>query len=160
MPYSVPWLQYHLYAKAPGPFFLAWPSPNKATNPTRLKQSFRFLPSLPSQPPSTAVYSIRILPAALMEAPSGESPFLPLHEQSFIEQGWFSLHPPHRRHSSNLMSELVSRSVHPSSQYRYIFFLFMTAPATYGSSWARCRIGAAAAGLHHSHSNARFESHL
>ena len=33
------------------------------------------------------------------------------------------------------------------------FGLFRTAPATYGSSQARGRIGATAAGLHHSHSN-------
>ena len=33
-------------------------------------------------------------------------------------------------------------------------FLFRTAAEAYGSSWARDRIGAAAASLHHSHSNA------
>ena len=39
-----------------------------------------------------------------------------------------------------------------------LFFFFLTAaPAVYGSSWARGRIRAAAAGLHHSHSNTRSE---
>ena len=33
------------------------------------------------------------------------------------------------------------------------FYLFRATPAAYGSSQARGRIGAAAAGLHHSHSN-------
>ena len=40
------------------------------------------------------------------------------------------------------------------------FFLFRAASAAYGSSQARGQIGAAAAGLHHSHSNAESESHL
>ena len=39
------------------------------------------------------------------------------------------------------------------------FFLFRAAPAAYGSSGARGRIGAVAAGLHHSHSNARSLTH-
>ena len=38
--------------------------------------------------------------------------------------------------------------------------LFRAAPAVYGSSQARDRIGAAAADLHHSHSNAGSEKHL
>jgi len=37
--------------------------------------------------------------------------------------------------------------------YFYLIFLFMAAPAAYGSSQARGQIGAAAAGLCHSHSN-------
>ena len=37
--------------------------------------------------------------------------------------------------------------------------LFRAAPAVYGSSQARGQTGAAAAGLYHSHSNARSESH-
>ena len=37
----------------------------------------------------------------------------------------------------------------------FFFFIFMAAPAAYGSSQARGQIGAAAASLHHSHSNAR-----
>ena len=40
------------------------------------------------------------------------------------------------------------------------FFLFRAAPMAYGSSQARGRIGAAAAGLHHSHSNTRSKPHL
>ena len=39
----------------------------------------------------------------------------------------------------------------------FFSFLFMATPAAYGSSWARGQTGAAAAGLHHSHSNARSE---
>ena len=35
------------------------------------------------------------------------------------------------------------------------FFFFMAAPKAYGGSQAKDRIGAVAAGLHHSHSNAR-----
>ena len=38
--------------------------------------------------------------------------------------------------------------------------LFRAAPAAHGSSQARDRIGAAAAGLHHSHSNVGSEPHL
>ena len=40
------------------------------------------------------------------------------------------------------------------------FFLFTAAPAEYVSSQARGRIGAAASGLRHSHSNTRSEPHL
>ena len=43
------------------------------------------------------------------------------------------------------------------------FFLFVfsrAAPEAYGGSQARGQIGATAAGLHHSHSNARSELHL
>ena len=43
----------------------------------------------------------------------------------------------------------------------FFFFLIFTAtPATYGSSQASSQIGAAAAGLGHSHSNTRPELHL
>ena len=47
-------------------------------------------------------------------------------------------------------------------KYTYIFsfFLFMAAPVTYGSSWARGQIGAGAAGLNHSQDNTRSEPHL
>ena len=43
--------------------------------------------------------------------------------------------------------------------FMYLFF-FMAVPAAYWNSQARGRIGAAAAGLHHSHSNAKAELHL
>ena len=36
----------------------------------------------------------------------------------------------------------------------------MAAPVAYGNSWARGQIGAAAAGLHHSQSNAGSGQHL
>ena len=39
-------------------------------------------------------------------------------------------------------------------------FVFMAAPEAYGSSQARGQIGAAAAGLCHSHSNTRSKPHL
>ena len=41
-----------------------------------------------------------------------------------------------------------------------VFLLFRATPAAYGSSQARDQIGAAAAGLHHSHSNARSKPRL
>ena len=42
----------------------------------------------------------------------------------------------------------------------FFSFPFMAALVAYGSSQARGRIGAATAGLHHSHSKAEFEPHL
>ena len=39
----------------------------------------------------------------------------------------------------------------------YLFCFFMAAPAAHGSSQARGRIGATAAGLHHSHYNSGSE---
>ena len=42
----------------------------------------------------------------------------------------------------------------------FYFLLFRAAPAAYGSFQARGQIGAAAAGIPHSHSNARSEPHL
>ena len=39
-------------------------------------------------------------------------------------------------------------------------FILMAAPSAHGKSRAGGRILAAAAGLHHSHSNARFKPHL
>ena len=47
-----------------------------------------------------------------------------------------------------------------SFPFRLFFFLFRAAPVAYGSSQARGRIRAIAAGLHHSHSNTRSEPHL
>ena len=42
----------------------------------------------------------------------------------------------------------------------FSFFLFMAAPVAHGGSQARGPIGAVAAGLHHSRSNAGSELHL
>ena len=42
----------------------------------------------------------------------------------------------------------------------FISFSFYALPAAYGSSRARGGVGATAAGLHHSHSNAGFRPHL
>ena len=44
--------------------------------------------------------------------------------------------------------------------FLFLFGLFRAAPAACGHSQAWGQIGAAAAGLHHSHSNARSEPHL
>ena len=49
---------------------------------------------------------------------------------------------------------------HPWRRMRDFFFPFRAAPAAYGGSQARGRIGAAAAGLCQSHSNAGSELHL
>ena len=50
----------------------------------------------------------------------------------------------------------------PTFQFFFFFsFVFLrTVPAAHGSSQARGGIEAAAAGLRHSHSNARFKPHL
>ena len=45
----------------------------------------------------------------------------------------------------------------PETGYHILFFLFGAAPAAYGGSQAMGTIGATAAGLHHSHSNAGSE---
>ena len=50
-------------------------------------------------------------------------------------------------------------SAHPYIRLIYLFILG-AAPATFGSSQARGQIRDAAAGLYHSHSNARFEPSL
>ena len=44
--------------------------------------------------------------------------------------------------------------------YIYIYSLFRATLATYGGSQARGRIGATAASLHHSHSNAGSKPHV
>ena len=44
--------------------------------------------------------------------------------------------------------------------FKIFFFLFTATPAACGSSRARGEIGAAAAGLHHSHSNMGSQLHL
>ena len=70
---------------------------------------------------------------------------------------------PHSNHSSvgtgtiPLNSALYSPGI--SILLFFSFFLFTTAPAAYERSQARGQIGAAAAGLHHSHSNMGSEPH-
>ena len=67
---------------------------------------------------------------------------------------------------SESVQQLFSKptSVQPTcgaiSPQPLLLFLFRTTPAAYRSSQARGQMGAAAAGLHHSHSNARSEPHL
>ena len=41
-----------------------------------------------------------------------------------------------------------------------LLLLFRATPVAHGRSWARGQKGAVAAGLHHSHSDARSEPHL
>ena len=52
-----------------------------------------------------------------------------------------------------------NRGVNVLSLFFFFFGLFRAAPASYGSSEAKGQTGAADAGLHHSHSNARSLSH-
>ena len=61
-----------------------------------------------------------------------------------------------------LISLLLNSRVGLLPEYSIMLFFGRgeAAPEAYGSSQARGRIGATAAGLHHSHSNARFEPHL
>ena len=47
-----------------------------------------------------------------------------------------------------------------SGFYVFVFCLFRATPTAHGGSHARGRIGAVAADLHHSHSNAKSELHL
>ena len=55
---------------------------------------------------------------------------------------------------------LVSSHQGTPSCFYFIFCLFRATLMAHGGSQARGRIGATAAGLHHSHSNARSEPHL
>ena len=57
---------------------------------------------------------------------------------------------------------IIIKQFLPEKVFRnLIFFFFLkAAPAAYGSSQARGQIRVAAAGLHHSHSNARSELHM
>ena len=54
-----------------------------------------------------------------------------------------------RANKKSLMTPLVF--------FSFLFCLFRATPAAYGGSQARGQTGAVAAGLHHSHSNARSE---
>ena len=60
--------------------------------------------------------------------------------------------------SSPSTTEMVN--VHSTHLILFYFSLFRAAPVAYGGSQARDRIGAAAAGLCHSHSNVGSETHL
>ena len=50
--------------------------------------------------------------------------------------------------------------IFPFESFFFFFGLFGATPMAYGNSQARGQIGAVAAGLHHSHSNAGSVSHL
>jgi len=56
----------------------------------------------------------------------------------------------------------IHRESHGIKQrkYSFFFFFFKATPAAYVSSWPKSQIGATAASLHHSPSNARSEPHL
>ena len=55
-------------------------------------------------------------------------------------------------------AHFLSPSPHFNIFFLFLFFLLMVAPLAYGTSQARDGIGAAAAGLHHSHEGS--EPHL
>ena len=58
-------------------------------------------------------------------------------------------------------TEAQSFFIHiPSFSFLFCFFLSRATPAAYQSSWASGQIRAAAAGLHHSHSNYASKPHL
>ena len=48
----------------------------------------------------------------------------------------------------------------PTSNILFLFLFFKATPETYGHSQAKGQIGAAVAGLCHSHSDAKSELHL
>ena len=60
---------------------------------------------------------------------------------------------------TEMLIKTTVRYNHPAAKISF-FFLFRTTPMAYGSSHARCQIGAVAASLHHSHSNAGSEPRL
>ena len=62
--------------------------------------------------------------------------------------------------SQGQSSPLPLQTHPPSSQMSSPLLLFRAVPTAYGGSQARGLIGATAASLHHSHSNARTEPHL
>ena len=76
-------------------------------------------------------------------------------------------HPPGKR-LHLLAEEYLGKSSSHISHFQlenqpseeHLFFFFLTTPEAYGGSQARGRIRAAAAGLHHSHSNAGSKLHL
>ena len=71
------------------------------------------------------------------------------------EQSW--------KGGDRIISLLLSMILKPTFHFIILFFvfcLFRATPAAYGGSQPRGRIGAVAAGLHHSHSNAFSEPHL
>ena len=81
---------------------------------------------------------------------------------TYIHSFFFSHYPPSC--SIQVQISFSSRKVFLNHGLRWFLFcfvfLFRAAPAAYRSSQARGWIGAAPAGLHHSHSNAGFESSL
>ena len=56
--------------------------------------------------------------------------------------------------------KMVKIQISVITLFIYLFSLWGATPAAYGSSQGRGRMGAAAASLHHSHSNARTKLHL
>ena len=62
--------------------------------------------------------------------------------------------------TTQILNPILSHSRNSRPANSFFFFLPRAALVAYGGSRARGLIGAAAAGLNHSHSNARSESHL
>ena len=62
--------------------------------------------------------------------------------------------------SHNCLQKPFEKSLFFFFFFFFFFGLFKATPAAQGGSQARGRIGAVAAGLHHSHSNAESEPHL
>ena len=95
------------------------------------------------------------MPGPCISSPSDGTSFL----EFFSEKG---RNLPLRVYQHLIVSQL------PKSSHMYIVFfffffffgLFRVAPTAYGSSQAKGPIEAAAASLHHTHSNARSEPHL
>ena len=66
--------------------------------------------------------------------------------------------PLHHACTTNDSLRNLERKSHLKQKCSTYFLLFGAIPVAYGSFWARDQTGAAVAGLHHSHSNAKSES--
>ena len=83
------------------------------------------------------------------------SPLIGGNPRAFLNK-----HPTHEGTSESASLETQHAKPHFSKEHYYLCFLFKAAPVSYGSFQARGPIRAAAADLHHSHSNARSEPYL
>ena len=96
--------------------------------------------------------------------PKAEAPAERLFLLSLLHPQHSSWHLAQRRPSANVCC-VNACQINPFASltgmvYFILFFLFIDAPAAYESSRARGRMGAAAASLHHCHSNPRSKPHL
>ena len=85
-----------------------------------------------------------------------EGSWLEMPENRDLDSLWMPLPPSPHGQSGGFVprTRLLLRA------HSLWFFFFRAAPMAYGSSQPRGQIGVVAAGLHHSHSNARSEPHL